>query len=262
MTAPPDLPPGALPGAIWHPSPNHGPRRGDAAPDMVVIHYTAMADAASAIHRLCDPAAQVSAHYLIARDGTLIAMVAEDRRAWHAGHACWAGERDINSRAIGIELDNPGLDAAGLPVPFSAALIARLEDLLADIITRYAIPPSRVLGHACVAPGRKHDPGPAFDWRRLAGQGLAIWADPLRATFEDMTEARAREFRAVAMAIGIDAGEGADWDHRALAAWSALAARFLPALAGRSRPSPAAVAHLARLATEYPGTPPGAGTDT
>ncbi|MEM6488592.1 MAG: N-acetylmuramoyl-L-alanine amidase [Pseudomonadota bacterium] len=161
--------------------------------DMVVIHYTAMATAEAARARLSDPAAQVSAHYLIGRDGALWALVAEDRRAWHAGLAAWAGECDVNSRSIGIELDHPGEDEAGLAVPYPAAQVAALEALLADLRARRAVPPERVLGHACVAPGRKRDPGPAFDWRRLGRAGLAAWLDPPRA---DTTPGDVGAFRA------------------------------------------------------------------
>src|SRR5579863_10485752 len=90
------------------PSPNHGPRPGDGAVDMLILHYTGMPSAAEALDRLCSPAAQVSAHYLVDEDGAVWRLVAEDRRAWHAGLACWAGRRDINGTSIGIELVNPG----------------------------------------------------------------------------------------------------------------------------------------------------------
>lgn len=134
-----------------------------------MLHYTAMASARAACDWLCDPASQVSAHYLIAEDGTLIQMVAEDRRAWHAGAGTWGGRGDVNSRSIGIELANPG------NAPFAAPLMATLERLLAAIMARLAIPPQAVIGHSDMAPGRKIDPGPRFDWRRLARRGLASW---------------------------------------------------------------------------------------
>lgn len=150
------------------PSPNHGPRKGVDAPDMILIHYTAMETAAAAIARLCDPGPEVSAHYLICEDGKITQMVPEDRRAWHAGVSCWDGEEDINSCSIGIELANPGpLNA--LP-PFPERQMSALEWLIADIRTRWAIPVSRILGHEDVAPGRKFDPGPKFDWARIRAQ--------------------------------------------------------------------------------------------
>ena len=150
-------------------SPNHGPRRGGARPDLVVIHYTAMATAAEARARLCDPAAEVSAHWLIDEAGRAEALVPEALRAWHAGAGAWGAVSDVNSRSIGIELANPG------DRPFAAAQMAALEGLLAGILGRWAIPPERVIGHADMAPARKADPGPRFDWRRLARAGLSVW---------------------------------------------------------------------------------------
>ncbi|SDE19707.1 N-acetylmuramoyl-L-alanine amidase [Ruegeria marina] len=152
---------------LWHPSPNFGPRRDGLSPSLVVLHYTAMDGAEAALDRLCDPAAEVSAHYLIGADGRLWQMVDEADRAWHAGAGEWQGLDDINSRSIGIELDNRG------DHPFSAPLMTGLEILLADILRRWAIPPAGVIGHSDMAPGRKCDPGPRFDWARLARAGLA-----------------------------------------------------------------------------------------
>ena len=154
---------------VWHPSPNHGPRRDGLIPRLIVLHYTEMATARAARDRLCDPAAEVSAHYLIGRDGTLWQMVAEDRRAWHAGAGSWQGLEDINSRSIGIEIDNDGNS------PFSARAMAVLEGLLADLRSRWAVPLPGVIAHSDMAPGRKIDPGARFDWRRLALGGHALW---------------------------------------------------------------------------------------
>ena len=153
-------------------SPNCGPRRDGARPDMVVIHYTAMTSAAAALERLCDPAAEVSAHYLICEQGRIWQLVAEELRAWHAGAGRWGAVTDVNSRSIGIELANRG------DHPFAAAQMDALEGLLAGIMARWAIPPERVIGHSDMAPLRKSDPGPRFDWRRLARRGLAIWSAP------------------------------------------------------------------------------------
>lgn len=153
-------------------SPNFGERRGGARPDLVVIHYTAMPDCAAARARLCDPAAEVSAHYLICETGAVHALVPEEMRAWHAGAGAWGGVSDVNSRSIGIELQNPG-DA-----PFPEPQMAALERLLAGILGRWRIPPARVIGHSDMAPERKCDPGPRFDWRRLARSGLSVWPGP------------------------------------------------------------------------------------
>ena len=136
---------------------------------MVVIHYTAMASAAAARKRLCEPSAEVSAHWLIDEAGQAEALVAEEMRAWHAGAGAWGSVTDVNSRSIGIELANTG------DCPFPEPQMAALERLLADILARWAIPPERVIGHSDMAPERKRDPGPCFDWRRLARSGLAVW---------------------------------------------------------------------------------------
>jgi len=156
-------------------SPNHGPRRDGAPIDMLLLHYTDMATAELALDRLCDPTAQVSAHYLIARDGRVFRLVSEQRRAWHAGRAWWAGESDINSRSIGIELDNPGHSHGYGDFP-EAQLVALIA-LCRDILARCPIPPHRVLGHSDVAPDRKIDPGHRLDWRRLARAGIGVFPE-------------------------------------------------------------------------------------
>ena len=148
------------------PSPNYGARPARVSIDLVVLHYTGMPTARSALARLCDPAASVSAHYLIEEAGAIHRLVAEERRAWHAGVASWMGATDINDRAIGIELVNPG-HAFGYR-SFPDAQMDALEALLATILARHDIPPHRVVGHSDVAPMRKQDPGELFDWQRLA----------------------------------------------------------------------------------------------
>jgi len=152
---------------VQHPSPNCGPRRDGLRPELIVIHYTAMHSAAAALARLCDPAAEVSAHYLISGQGKITQLVQEDQRAWHAGAGSWAGAGDVNSRSVGIELDHRGTH------PFAAAQMAALETLLPDIMGRWDIPTDGVIGHSDMAPGRKIDPGPRFDWARLERQEMA-----------------------------------------------------------------------------------------
>lgn len=160
------------PGAIRHPSPNHGPRRGGLRPELVVLHYTQMAGPEGALRRLCAPEAEVSAHYLIGADGRVWQLVDEAARAWHAGAGAWQGRADVNSRSIGIELDNSG------DCPFAWPQVAALQRLLAGILARWAIPPQGVIAHSDMAPTRKVDPGPRFDWRGLARAGLAVWPGP------------------------------------------------------------------------------------
>lgn len=154
---------------IWHPSPCHGARRGGLRPDLLLIHFTNMKSAEAALARLCDPVAEVSCHYLIAEDGRVWHLVDEAERAWHAGQGSWRGAGDVNSRSVGIELSNRGAH------PFAAPQMRALERLMRGIMARWDIPPEGVIGHSDIAPGRKDDPGPHFDWRRLALQGLAIW---------------------------------------------------------------------------------------
>ena len=152
-------------------SPNFGPRRRGLSPSIVVLHYTAMADEEAALGRLCDPSAEVSAHYLVSMDGKVTRVVNEDLRAWHAGAGSWRGLQDINSRSIGIELDNDGAS------PFPEPQMAALEVLLKAVLLRWRIRPERVIAHSDMAPERKSDPGPRFDWRRLARRGLAVWPE-------------------------------------------------------------------------------------
>ena len=161
---------------IDRPSPNRGPRPHGTDIDMLILHYTGMETAEAALMRLCDPAAKVSAHYVVDEDGTVTRLVAEEMRAWHAGESCWRGAANINDRSIGIELVNPG-HAFGYR-PFPEPQIAALTALAIEVRERHRIPPGNVVGHSDVAPGRKMDPGELFDWRRLAGAGIGLWPDP------------------------------------------------------------------------------------
>lgn len=159
------------------PSPNHDARDPAQPVSMLILHYTGMETAAVALARLCDPAAKVSAHYMIDEDGRVFRLVPEERRAWHAGVSFWAGARDINAISIGIELVNPGHPYPGYAGgyrPFPEAQMAALEGLAAEILRRHHIPRHRVLGHSDVAPARKCDPGELFDWERLARRGIGI----------------------------------------------------------------------------------------
>ncbi|TAL82283.1 MAG: N-acetylmuramoyl-L-alanine amidase [Beijerinckiaceae bacterium] len=156
-------------------SPNHGDRRGR-TPDSVILHYTGMETEEAALARLCDPAAEVSSHYTIGADGTIIQLVPEAQRAWHAGQSCWAGETDMNSVSIGIEIMNGGHDF-GLP-PYPEAQIAAVIALCRDIGSRHAIASTRILGHSDIAPFRKRDPGELFPWGVLAAAGIGHYVVP------------------------------------------------------------------------------------
>ncbi len=154
-------------------SPNFGERTLPIS--MVVIHYTEMKPVETALARMCDPAASVSAHYCITEEGEVIRLVPEARRAWHAGASYWRGIPDVNSASIGIELDHPGHAAEnGGYRGFADAQIDALMPLLARIVKQYDIPRANVVGHSDVAPARKVDPGELFPWDRLARAKLCL----------------------------------------------------------------------------------------
>ncbi len=155
------------------PSPNHDARPLGGAIDTLLLHYTGMRSAEAALARLCDGEAKVSAHYLIDEGGKVFALVAEHRRAWHAGAARWAGREDINACSIGVELVNPGHEYGYRAFP--RAQMDALVELCRDLLPRHPIPAHRVLGHGDVAPARRRDPGELFDWAALAAAGIGLW---------------------------------------------------------------------------------------
>jgi len=157
-------------------SPNHGERKGGVNPDMVVLHYTGMSDSEAAVRHLCAPMSEVSSHYVVMEDGRVIQCVPESLRAWHAGQSSWAGETDINSCSIGIEIANPGHDH-GYP-DFPRRQIAAVTALCRSIFTRHRIASDRVLGHSDIAPTRKKDPGEKFPWKTLHDSGIGLWVKP------------------------------------------------------------------------------------
>jgi N-acetylmuramoyl-L-alanine amidase len=162
--------------AAWHPAVNFEERREGMKPTILLLHYTGVNTVQHALTCLCTPEYKVSCHYLIDEEGRIIQMVQEELRAWHAGQAYWAGETDINSASIGIEIHNPG-HSEGYP-DFTEAQMQSVEVLSRDIIERHHIAPHRVLGHSDVAPQRKRDPGEKFDWARLAHAGIGHWVEP------------------------------------------------------------------------------------
>jgi N-acetylmuramoyl-L-alanine amidase len=182
-----DKPDTALVGAVC-PSPNFEPRRHDAQPSILLLHYTGVTTAAKAIDWLSRPESKVSAHYVIDGEGRITQLVAEAMRAWHAGLAAWAGETDINSASIGIEIHNPGHEL-GYP-DFPQPQLAAVEALCRDIIARHTIRPERVLAHSDVAPTRKKDPGEKFPWARLARAGIGHWVAPEPVAWADPGIAR------------------------------------------------------------------------
>lgn len=177
MALPRNFQPDTLVVSTVTPSPNFSERKGVLAPDMIVLHYTGMADAASALARLTTAGTEVSAHYVVLEDGNIVQCVQESQRAWHAGNSTWAGEDDVNSRSIGIEIVNRGHDL-GYP-DFPLRQIAAVITLCKGIILRREIPAHRIVGHSDVAPGRKKDPGEKFPWRLLAESGVGHWVEPV-----------------------------------------------------------------------------------
>ena len=159
------------------PSPNHDERKDGRSPDLILLHYTGMTDGQSALERLCSADSKVSSHYVVFEDGRIVQCVPEARRAWHAGISSWAGETDINSCSIGIEIVNPGHDFGypDFPRRQIAAVIALCRSILAR---RGPISPDRVLGHSDVAPTRKQDPGEKFPWDLLSQSGIGHWVPP------------------------------------------------------------------------------------
>jgi N-acetylmuramoyl-L-alanine amidase len=158
---------------IWVPSPNFGDRKGAGKPDILLLHYTGMPSGQGAVKWLCMEQSGVSCHYLVDVDGSITQMVCESKRAWHAGKSFWHGDEDVNSRSVGIEIQNEGPLAESPEFPDGQ--IKAVVKLSQDIISRHQILPSRVLAHSDVAIGRKVDPGEKFPWDRLAQAGVGIW---------------------------------------------------------------------------------------
>lgn len=202
-----------------------------------MLHFTGMATFEAALERLCDPAHQVSSHYLISARGEVLTLVPEPLRAWHAGAGTWAGADDINSRSIGIELANPGT------MPFAQPQIQALEGLLPGILARWGIPPEGVIGHSDMAPLRKSDPGPRFDWRRLALGGLSVWPEAGAGAAVDPCA-----FRADLARFGYDPVLQQD------TALAAFRLRFRPHVRGPLDGTDCAMA--ADLARRFPAAPP------
>jgi len=178
-------------------SPNFD-ERGESPVDVLVLHYTGMPEEEAALTRLCDPEAKVSSHYVVRENGEIVQLVAEDKRAWHAGVSRWREATDLNARSIGIEIVNPGHDG-GCP-PYPEVQIAAVVALSRDIAARWRIPRDRVLAHSDIAPLRKQDPGEWFPWDRLAAEGVGLWVEaaPFR---DEKFEASPRELDAFVEAL-------------------------------------------------------------
>lgn len=157
------------------PSPNVSERT--CAPDILLLHYTGMPSAASALKWLCNPESKVSSHYFVDEDGTITQLVPESVRGHHAGVSSWEGTTDINSRSIGIEIVNPGHEHGYRDFPDEQ--IDAVIKLCSDIVVRQKIKPMHVLAHSDVAPTRKQDPGERFPWEPLYEAGIGHWIAPV-----------------------------------------------------------------------------------
>lgn len=207
---------------------NHEPRRNGRAVDMLLIHYTGMANAASACELLCSAESGVSCHYLVDEDGTIIQMVEEGARAWHAGVSSWQGEADTNSRSIGIEIQNPGhnLGYRAFPAVQMQAVVA----LCQDILSRHDIPPANVLAHSDVAPGRKVDPGELFDWALLHRHGVGHWVPPAEPDSRLLEGAELARFQHVLKSYGYGIEVTGEYDEATRKVTDAFQRHFRPAL--------------------------------
>jgi N-acetylmuramoyl-L-alanine amidase len=213
-------------------SPNFGPRAEGAAIDMIVLHYTGMPDGVAALSWLANPASQVSSHYVVFEDGQVYQLVEDMQRAWHAGVSFWEDATDLNSRSIGIEIVNPGHEFGYRAFPDRQidAVIA----LCRSLVSRFAIPAARVLGHSDIAPNRKQDPGELFPWARLAEEGLGIWTRPAPIVAGPVLQlgdrsAGVRELRAEFSRFGYRAGHSDEFDGELEAIVTAFQRHFRPA---------------------------------
>lgn len=169
-------------------SPNFDDRPEGTIIDTLVIHYTGMETGDAALERLCDPEAEVSAHYMIEENGRIHKLVPEVKRAWHAGISFWRGEPGVNARSIGIELVNPGHEFGYRKFPEEQ--IKTLTMLCQTLVAKFAIPHRNVVGHSDVAPKRKDDPGELFPWEQLAQDGVGLW--PVGAEHADISDGEAQ----------------------------------------------------------------------
>ncbi len=217
------------------PSPNFDDRA--LTVDALVLHYTGMETGEAALDRMCDGEAKVSAHYMVWEDGRVTQLVDEDKRAWHAGVASWAGETDLNSCSVGIEIVNGGHDFPnedGTLLPYPDAQVEAVIALSQGIISRHDIPPSRILAHSDIAPARKIDPGEHFPWARLASEGVGLWPDVTESKDDSETllpgdtGAPVREIQNALSKIGYGLDPSGQFDEATRLVVAAFQRRYLP----------------------------------
>ncbi len=218
------------------PSPNFNERKAGVKPDMLLLHYTATPTNDYALHLLTSPLAGVSSHYLVDGMGRIIQMVPEAERAWHAGEAFWAGESDINSCSIGIEIQNQGYALARLPA-YGRAQMEAVTALCVDIVERHGIHPARVLGHSDVAPHRKQDPGAHFDWKGLAKAGVGCFVEldendvlTMRAKSVELNAEKVKDIQQKLQRIGYGVEVSSEFDERTGLVIAAFQRHYRPQL--------------------------------
>lgn len=215
-------------------SPNVGARLGSGRADMLILHYTGMDSAERACEWLCDRTSNVSCHYLVDERGAITQMVDEGLRAWHAGTSSWEGDEDVNSRSIGIEIQNPG-HGAGYP-DFPKVQMQAIIALCQDVVARHGISATRILAHSDVAPLRKIDPGEKFDWAMLHTQGVGHWIQPEPITSSGSllkagdTGQQVEALQAMLKSYGYGAAVNGVYDHLTQANVRAFQRHFRPAL--------------------------------
>jgi N-acetylmuramoyl-L-alanine amidase len=204
------------------PSPNFELRPIGSSIDTIILHYTDMLTLDEALNRLCDSESKVSSHFLISKEGQLYQLVDPKERAWHAGVSSWQGEPDINSRSIGIELDNIGHSYG--PEPFPQEQMTTLLNLLSELTHQYRIPSDRILGHSDVAPLRKSDPGEMFPWEMLAIKGFGLWPDKSKST--SFRQPNVLEIQNAFLEIGYACSRSGVWDEETQAVCRAFQRHF------------------------------------
>jgi N-acetylmuramoyl-L-alanine amidase len=197
-----------IPTILQTSSPNFNARANGKSINLIILHYTGMPEADAARARLCDPTSQVSAHYIIERDGKIWQLVAESERAWHSGVSYWQNETDINSTSIGIELVNRGHQFGYQTFP--PVQITSCVSLVQNIMQRHAIAPWGVLAHSDVAPQRKEDPGELFPWQDCAPHGVGFWPQAIPSAIQDPMPLA--EIRTMLRAIGYECPLEGEYD--------------------------------------------------
>lgn len=156
----------------WIGTVNFGMRK----PNFVILHHTAQDSIQQTLRTFTLDRTQVSAHYIIDKEGKVYQLLNDYLRAWHAGNGRWGSVTDLNSISLGIEMDNNGTD------PYTEPQISNLLTLLDTLKLNYNIPAENFIGHGDIAPGRKVDPDVNFPWKRLAEKGFGLWYDEILAT--------------------------------------------------------------------------------